>query len=72
MHIDVKGKVEEIDVTWRYYHVVQEDGQRLTLVVTFDTEVAPRLDRRLVDAVDLIRSTGAVRARNASNTKSEK
>lgn len=75
MQIDVKGKVEEIDVTWRYYHVVQEDGQRLTLVVTFDTEVASRfegVDRRLVDAVDLIRSTGAVRARNASNTKSEK
>jgi hypothetical protein len=71
MQIDVKGKVEDIDVTWRYYHVVQPDGQRLSMVVTFDTEIASRfegVDRRLVDSVEIIHaSSNAPRTQNVSS-----
>ena len=72
MQIDVKGKVNDIEVTWRYYHVTQPDGQRLSYVVTFDTEIASRfegVDRRLIDSVDFIRTGESRRGTiNASTT----
>ncbi len=71
MQIDVKGKVDAIDVTWRYYHLAQPDGQRLSLVVTFDTEIAARfegVDRRLIDSIEFLRaSSNAPQAQNASS-----
>ncbi len=72
MQIDVNGKANDVDVTWRYYHVTQPDGQRLSYVVTFDTEIASRfegVDRRLIDSVDFIRTADSdQRAINASAT----
>jgi hypothetical protein len=70
MCIDIKGKVDDVDVVWRYYHVTQPDGQRLSSVITFDAEVGSRfegVDQRLVDSVEFLRTKDAAGpARNAS------
>jgi hypothetical protein len=75
MQVDVTGKVDDVDVTWRYYHLTQPDGQRVTFVVTFDTEIASRfegVDRRLIDSVEFLRAAdNSIRATNASATQSK-
>jgi hypothetical protein len=60
--IDVRGKAEDVDLTWRYYHAADEDGNRVSFVVTFDTEVATRfdgLDRRLLDSIQFLKRAAA-------------
>lgn len=72
MRIDVRGKANDVDITWRYYHAAQEDGKRLSFVVTFDTEVANRfdgVDRKLLDAIQFLdRDTSGDRAEKPSAT----
>jgi hypothetical protein len=70
MRIDVKGKVDDVEVTWRYYHLAQADGRRLSYVVTFDSEVASRfdgIDRTLIESLEFLGGSGrGVKAQNAS------
>lgn len=70
--IDVRGKTDDVDLTWRYYHAADEDGNRVSFVVTFDTEVATRfdgLDRRLLDSIQFLnRATAGERAEKPTTT----
>jgi hypothetical protein len=75
MQLDVQGKADSVALIWRYFHVVQEDGQRLLFVVTFDSEIASRfdgVDRRLVESASFLPIGTAPRTTNASVEKPAK
>lgn len=58
------GQVDNVPVQWRYYHLAPEEpGSRLSVVVTVEQEAVDRLgkiDRQLVDQIELLPGTAAV------------
>ncbi len=62
MCVTVQGREAELNVTWMYYHIAQPDGQRVSAIVTFDTEVQDEIagaDRKFLESISLAPATQA-------------
>ncbi len=56
MCVTVNGTDSDVNVVWRYYHLAQADGLRVSAIATCDAEVADELgdaDRRFLESITI-------------------
>lgn len=65
MRVEVVGETEQLPITWIYYHLAHEDGQRLTIVFTHEASLAEKFgsgDETLVSSIQFVQPPEPTRA----------